>query len=216
MILTDFEKRIYNCYLKNFRSNLPYKPRKNFDDLDKNTLAFLNKISLFLRRYNHISVDEYFYAFKDLHPNEKYPPLSFFSSRLALKHYSVYKKKQEEQNPENQFDKIKEGFKFIGMFCLENKISLEKYIHHKTGYMISWLNHYREHRINPYCLMEIGNFLSVLDSLPKDEIALFAQNLDQNLISYKTRYNQSQKTKEYVKKLTNTIRDFVKKELTKS
>ena len=215
-MITDFERRIYNCYLKNFRLNLPYTPRKKFDDLDQNTLTYLNKISLFLRRYNHISVEEYFYAFRDLHPDEKYPPLSFFTSRLALKHYSVYKKKQEEQSPEKQFDKIKEGFKFIGMFCLENKISLEKYLYHKTGYMLSWLNHYREHRINPYCLMEMGNFLSVLDSLPKDEIALFAQNLDQNLIAYKTRYNQSPKTKEYVKKLTNTIKDFVKKQLTKS
>lgn len=215
-MITDFEKRIYNCYLKNCRYNLPYQPRKNFDDLDKNTLAYLNKLSLFLKRYNHINLDDYFTAFRELHPDEKYPPLSFFVSRLALKHYSLYKKKQEDQNPEKQFDKIKEGFKFIGMFCLENKIPLEKYLYHKTGYMVSWLNHYREHRINPYCLMELGNVMGVLDSLQKDEVSLFAENLDSNLIAFKTRYNQSTKTKEYVKNLTETIKKFVKKELTKN
>ncbi len=215
-MITEFEKRIYNCYLKNFRNNLPYQPRKNFDGIDPNILAYLNKISLFLKRYNHISLDDYFVAFKDLHPEEKYPPLSFFTSRLALKHYSLYKKKQEDQSPEKQFDKIKEGFKFIGMFCLENKIPLEKYIYHKTGYMVSWLNHYREHRINPYCLMELGNFLGVLDSLQKDEVSLFAENLDSNLIAFKTRYNQSTKTKEYLKKLTESIKNFLKKELTKN
>jgi hypothetical protein len=55
------------------------------------------------------------------------------------------------------------------MFCLENKILLEDYIYHKTGYMYSWLNHYREHRINPYSLIELGDFIKVLDKIPKDE-----------------------------------------------
>lgn len=215
MNLTDTEKKIYNIYLKNSRKGQPYQPRKNFDGLDPNTISYLFRISNFLKRYHHIDWNEYFESFNFLHPNEKYPSLNYFFSRNAIKTYALYQKQKEDRDPEKQFDDIKKSVKFIAMFCLQNKIYLEDYIYHKTGYMYSWLNHYREHRVNPYSLMEIGNILSVLDKIPKDELYLFATNLQENIVAFKNRYIQSPKTQEYVKKLTATIKNFVKKELTK-
>jgi hypothetical protein len=99
------------------------------------------------------------------------------------------------------------------MFCLENNIPIEDYPKHKTGYMISWMNHYREHRINPYSLMEMKGIFEVMNSLPKDEIELFAKNLNEKLVAYKTRYLSSHKTKALVVQATNKIKNFVKKNL---
>jgi len=214
MTLTDTEKKIYNIYLKNSRKGQPYQPRKNFDDLDPNTIAYLFRIGSFLKRYHHIDWNEYFESFNSLYPNEKYPPLNYFVSRSAIKNYALYQKQKEDRDPEKQFDEIKKSMKFIAHFCLQNKIYLEDYIYHKTGYMYSWLNHYREHRINPYSLMEIGNVLLILDKVPKDELYLFATNLQENIVAFKSRYIQSPKTQNYVKKITNVIKDFVKNQLT--
>jgi hypothetical protein len=213
--ISEFEKFIYNCYLKYSRFGQPFKPRKDFDSFDRNLLAYLKKISYFLSRYTHIDVDEYFKSFCYIHPDEKYPPLDFFYTRLALKTFSLYKKQQENRDPEKQFEEIKNGFRFIGNFCIENKINIDRYLFHKTSYMYSWLNHYREHRISPYCLMELGNIIQMLDNLQKDEVSLFANNINNTFVAFKTRYMNSQKTISLVKEATQKIDNFVKKQLTK-
>jgi hypothetical protein len=215
MNLSDTEKKIYNFYLKNSRKGQPYQPRKDFDKMDANTSSYLIRIGQFLKRYNHINWNEYFEAFNVLHPNESYPSLNYFVSRNAIKNYALYQKQKEDRNPEKQFEDIKKSINFIGVFCLQNKIQLEDYLYHKTGYMYSWLNHYREHRINPYSIMELGNYLSILDRIPKDELYLFATNLHENLVAFKKRYIESPQTQSYVKKLTSAVKNFVKKELTK-
>ena len=214
MTLNDSQKQIYNFYIKHLRKGQPYQPRKNFSDVDPNTVAFLHKIETFLKRYNHINWNDYFLAFNELHPSEKYPSLNYFTTRSALKTYALFQKQKENRDPEKQLDEIKNSLRFIGMFCLENKIFIEDYIYHKTGYMYSWLNHYREHRINPYSLMELGDFIKVLDKLPKDEIYLFANNLCENLVAFKTRYQQSIKTQHLTKTATDKVKNFVKNSLT--
>jgi len=211
--ITESEKLIYNTYLRCSRFGQPVTFRKDFSDMDQNTIVNLKKISNFLTRYPHIKVMDYFYAPIGLHADDEYPKLSFFTTLAAMKNYTLFKKKQEEEDPEKQFELIKEGFKFIGMFCLENKITLEQYAKHKTGYMLSWLNHYREHRISPYCLMEINGIFSVLHELENDELELFAKNLNEKIVAFKTRYANSNKTKELVKEATIKISSFVKKNL---
>jgi hypothetical protein len=211
--LTDKEKSIYNCYLKYSRLGQPYTPRKDFSNLDKNTIVFLKKISLFLSKYPHMKTEDYFKAPIAIHPQESYPNLAFFSTLGATKLYSIFKKQQEEEDPEKQIDEIKESLRFIGMFCLENNIPIEDYPRHKTGYMISWMNHYREHRVNPYALMEMKGIFDIMQSLPKDEIELFAKNLNEKLVAYKTRYLSSPKTKNLVIEATSKIKNFVKKNL---
>lgn len=210
--ITDFEKRIYNCYLKNSRMGEPYTPRKNFSDLDPNLLVCLKKISYFLSKYNHIKMEEFFEAPVYLFKNEKYPTLSFFTGRKALKNYALYQKQKEDRNPETQFQEIKDGYRFISLFCIGSGISLSQYLTHKSGYMLSWLNHYREHKINPYCLFEIGNPISILDHVPEDELTLYAQNLYENIVAYHNRYVNSSKTKIYCKEIVKRITDFINKE----
>jgi hypothetical protein len=212
--ITDFQKKIYNCYLKNFRKGEPYKLRKDFSNVHPNVLASVHKISNFLTTYNHINVEEYFEAPHFLHPDEKYPSLNFFTSRAALKNYALYQKQKEDRNPELQFDEIKNSYRFIGMFCVGSKIELEKYLTYKAGYTYAWLNHYREHKINPYCLFELGDVFGILERVPKDELYLFAENLQTNLVAFNNRYHKSPKTKQYTKEIVTKIKEFVKKELT--
>jgi len=211
--LSDKEKQIYNCYLKYSRKGQPYTPRKNFSDIDANTFTNLKKISLILSKFNHIRIDDYFKAPYILHPEDAYPSLVSFTTLSATRNYSLFKKQQEDEDPEKQFDSIKESFRFITMFCLENKIPLEKYLSHKTGYMTSWLNHYREHRINPYGLMEMDGIFDSLSSFQKDEIELFAKNLNEKFVAYKSRYISSTPTRTLVKEATNKIKNFIKNNL---
>lgn len=211
--LSDKEKQIYNCYLKYSRKGQPYTPRKNFSDIDVNTFTNLKKISLILSKFNHIRIDDYFKAPYALHPEDAYPALVSFTTLSATRNYSLFKKQEEDEDPEKQFDSIKESFRFITMFCLENKIPLEKYLNHKTGYMTSWLNHYREHRINPYGLMEMDGIFDSLSSFQKDEIELFAKNLNEKFVAYKSRYISSTPTRTLVKEATNKIKNFIKNNL---
>ena len=192
---------------------MPYQPRKNFTDISAEMSVSLIKLESFFLKYKHIQIDEYFEAPIFLHEDEKYPPLSHFFTRSAIKTYTTYKNQKEDENPEKQFDKIKESIIFIGKFCLSNNIELKNYLTHRNSYMYSWINHYREHKINPYALMELGNFERVLFSLLEEERDIYASNLVEKLESFKVRYHNSHKTKNLVKESTKKIENFVKEYL---
>ena len=127
----------------------------------------------------------------------------------------LYKKKQEDQNPEQQTESIKNSLIFIGSFCIQKNITLSEYLLHKTGCISSWLEHYRQRKINPYSLMEIGDIISNIDNHQDDELALFSENLKEKIYSYKIRYKQSKKTIDLVKTGTDKINLFIKKRLQK-
>ncbi len=211
--MNDLQKKIYNCYLKNSRKGLPYQPRKDFTDISDEMSVSLIKLESFFLKYKHIQIDEYFEAPNFLHEDEKYPTLSHFFTRSAIKTYTTYKNQKEDENPEKQFDKIKESIIFIGKFCLSNQIELKNYLTHRNSYMYSWINHYREHKINPYALMELGNFERVLFSLLEEERDIYASNLVEKLECFKIRYHNSYKTKNLVKESTKKIENFVKEYL---
>jgi hypothetical protein len=214
-MINDFQKTIYNCYLKNLRRGQPYKLRKDFSDIDHNTIATLSKISKFLTNYPHINCEEYFASYNELHPDDKFPPLNFFYSRGAIRNFSLYQKQKQERDPERQLDEMKESMKFIGLFCIKQNIPLNQYLYHRNGCSYSWLNHYREHKINPYCLFVLGDAFSVLDSIPKDELYLFSSTLNENLLSFYRKYQNSFKTKTFLDQLHEKVKFFVEKELTK-
>jgi|688.fasta_scaffold474635_2 hypothetical protein len=213
--LEDFQKRIYNTYLKTSRKGLGIKFRKNFDNISEYHVLNLKKLSSFFKKYPHINVDEFFDAPTSVYENEPYPQLSFFNSRSAIRCYSLYKKKIEDQNPEQQSESIKNSLIFIGSFCIQNNIDISEYLNHKTGCITSWLEHYRQRKINPYSLMEIGDIISNIDKHQEDELCLFSENLKEKIHLYKIRYRKSKKTMDLVKSGTNKISFFIKKRLQK-
>lgn len=211
--MNQTHKHIYNCYLKNLRKDKPFRYRKDFSDLDEEIVLYLEKLQRFFDKYTHIKIEEFFEAPNFLHPDEKYPSLQYFISRAAIKTYKTYKSQKEDENPEKQVDTIKESLIFIGKFCLSNQIELKNYLNHKSGYMFSWINHYREHRITPYSIMELGNFENSLFSLSEEEKDIYTHNLVEKIESYKVRYHNSSKTKILVRESTKKIENFVKQHL---
>lgn len=210
-MVTKTQEYIYNTYLRYSRYGKPFQIRKDFSDLSSEVKSLLIKLENFFKKYTHIKIEEYFEAPVFLHPEEKYPFLDFFTTRAAIRIYSIYKKQKEDENPEKQFEEIKESLRFIGMFCLQNKISLHQYLTYKNGYTCSWLNHYREHKINPYSIMELDGLDKALGNILEEERELYANTLLDKFEVFRTRYHSSLKTREYVKLLTKKISDFLKK-----
>jgi len=146
-----------------------------------------------------------------LHPDEKYPPLKFFISRAAIKTYNLYHKQREDLSPENQADWIKEGLQFIATFCITNKIPLENYLSVKKDSMPVWTEHYRQHFISPYSLMELGDIN--ISALEEDERELWIPGLSQNFSSFKYRYHNSPQIKNLVKTGTSKLKTLINSHL---
>jgi hypothetical protein len=207
------EQSIYNTYLKILRADQPYQPRKNFNNLPLEVKVNLNKLNNFFNKFPHISQEDFFKAPLELHPTEKLPPLKFYTTRPAIRLYTLYHKQLQNQTPDKQLDKIKQGLHFIAKFCLHHKIPLEKYNSFKIGAMPAWMQHYREHQVNIYSLMEIIDF-NDLKKQNLDETSFWCPDLLNNINAYKTRYYNSPKTQQLVKEGTNKIKNFIKQELT--
>lgn len=210
--LTKQEQNIYNCFLKAYRMGKPFQPRKDFSKLSPTILLSLKKLSNFFTKFKHIEPQDFFEAPSILHPQEPCPPIDFFITRAAIKTYSLAAKKKIDESPEKQIDNIKDSLQFIAMFCLKNKIYLENYLKFKLSNMPIWMKHYREHHINPYSIMELGD-LDEFKLLAEDEKAIWAGDFFQKIDSFKVRYYNSPKTRFLVKEATKKIKDFLKKEL---
>jgi hypothetical protein len=211
--ITENQKKIYNIYLKNFRYKKPFQYRKDFNDISEYTILNLKKLDYFFSKFKNINIEDFFEAPNLIYENQPYPKLDYFNTRSAIRAYSISNKQKEDQNPEKQFDSIKESFLFIMKFCLEEKISIEHYINHKSGLIFSWMNHYRERKINPYSLMEMGDIIKTIDETSKDILDIFSNDLSNKIIKFKIRYNSSQKSVDFVKRGTEKIKNFIKKEL---
>lgn len=210
--LNQTEKNIYNCFLKHYRNGQPYQPRKDFSDLDSTTIVAVKRLNAFFQKFPHITYDDFFGAPRTLHPDEKCPHISFFTTRPAIRTYSLAMKKKEDESPEKQLEKIRESFHFIALFCLRNKITLNQYIKHKTHNMPTWMQHYREHHVNPYALLGLSDFNN-FGMLEEDQRKLWSGDFFEKIGSYKSRLHSSDKTKTFVHQALKKVEDFLKKEL---
>lgn len=210
--LNQIEKNIYNCYLKHYRNGQPFQPRKDFSDLDSSTIVSLKRLSAFFSKFPHITYDEFFGSPRILHPDENCPHISFFTTRPAIKAYSLAMKKKEDESPEKQIEKIRESFHFIALFCLKNRIPLNQYIKHKTYSMPTWMQHYREHHVNPYALLGLSDFNNY-GMLEEDQRKLWSGDFFEKINTYKTRLFSSDKTKTFVNQAIKKVEDFLKKDL---
>ena len=191
---------------------MPYQPRKDFSNISPTIIVQLRKLNSFFCQFPHITVEDFFGAPRELHPDENCPPLQFFITRPAIRAYSLVMKKREDNSPEKQLDKIKDSFHFIAMFCLKNHIQLDQYLNHKTKSMPTWMQHYREHHVNPYALLELGN-IDRFRTMNEEELVFWSGDFFDKIDTYKTRYFTSDRTKALVKEAVRKIKEFLKKEL---
>lgn len=210
------QEKLYNTFLKYQRYGEPYTERKNFDNLKEETKNIIVRLTDFFERFPQIDIVDFFYAPISVHPDEKYPYLDFFLGRPAIKVYNIYKKKKEAESPESQLDEIKKSLHFIGMFCLKNKIDVDKYIFHKEGHQFSWMKHYREFNVNAFALLEFKDINQTISTLEEDIRELYINDLADKLEIFKVRYYRSPITKKLVQDGLKKISDFVKNNLQKS
>jgi len=212
-VITEFDKRIYNTFLKTSRANnkLPFKYRKNFDKIDDKVFICVKKLSSFFKRYPHIKLEEFFNAPYSLYPDEKYFPLDFYITLKATKAYTLLQKKLVTLDPDSpeQLNNIKQSLLFIRKFCSDRKLPVHDYINHKIGNEYSFLIHLKEHNVNVYTLLGFSSFEKNLKSRDS-EVAKFiiGEDIYNNIQNFRTKLYNSQKALKLVelgiKKILNS------------
>ena len=214
--MTEQEKHIYNNYLIVTRSKQgkPFKVRKDFDKFEENKCySYVKRLCSFFNRYPHIKVKEFFEAPYEIYSDTQHVSIDYYLTRAAIKAYSLYQKKIQDLSPDHQIESIRSSLQHIGSFCMRNNLTLEQYVHHKTGCIYTWMLHYREHQINIYSLFEMGDILSIVSNTPTDERELLTDDLSKVITTFKTRYTTSSTAKQFVKEGTNRLKRFLKESL---
>jgi hypothetical protein len=184
-MVSEQEKQIYNSYLLSTRSakGQPTKFRKDFSKIKDEDFVTLKKLSAFLRKHNHINYKDWFNAPFAVYSKDEYFDLKFFTTRKALKCYSIYMKEREVSNPDSgeNIEVLKDGFRYIAKFCIQNDITIDEYRTHYTNNMPTCLLHLQEHRLNFYILhaLDVEHTIKaiekdVLEFIVKDFYTIFA------------------------------------------
>ena len=203
-MLSDFEQRIYNEYLKTSRQakSQPYRLRKNFDDIPSDVLVYLKRISNILRKFPSIHVNDYFKAPYSIYGTEEYFDLKYFTSQKAIKAYTLYVQKEPDFDPdsEDMLLKVLDSLKFLKDFLSTNNISLQQYPSHMTNEMKSFILHWKERKIHPYVLIELPNALYYIRHEDQELLKfMFGENVYENIQLYTNRYFSSKKLKVLIK-----------------
>lgn len=211
--VTPQEKRIYNTYLYISRTmrKKPFSPRKDFEDFRESDHFHLKRIVTFLNKFSHIHAENYFKAPYVLYEDTEYFNLDFFSGMPAVKTYTMYMKTIQEKEPDSneQLEFIQSSLKFIGSFCVRNKLILEQYPEHKTGITYDWMKHVKNHEVSIYSLMEFPQIFKIISEVSKDEQQLFLGDLGERFYAFKDRYMKSENAKYLVQQGIKKIKTII-------
>lgn len=218
-MLTELEKRIYNSYLIASRTakKQPFKLRQNFDSIDDQTYVVLKKLGIFFEKNNNIKQVDFFNAPFSYYGADNFFDLSFFLTPKAIKCYSLYVKKKETQDPDNE-DTIlnaKDCCMFIYRYCAENKITLDEYktVIHGTTPLI--LQHLRDHKINFYTLHGLESDKTIRQVEP-DLLEFFISNFQSLLNETRINFQQSTRLKKIIRESLSIIENKLLKNKTNS
>lgn len=216
-LLTELEKLLFNKHLAVSRSerNKPFRIRKDFTGIvntDKH--KFLKRISTLFQKHPEINPDTFFKAPYKLYPDVEYFGLDYFSTMRAVKAYTTYKKQIFLQDPDSQLEQVKDSLKFIAHFCIENNLYFHQYPYHRTTDLFTWMQHYKQNKINAYSVMEFPNIFSSVKSLAEDIQKIFVSEFVEQFQNLYTSYNKSQELKPYIQKAIPVLSNFVERQLT--
>jgi hypothetical protein len=198
--LTDFEKHIYNTYLKVSRSRkgLPFKYRKDFSYLQDIYVNNLKKLSIFFAKFSHINLEDFIRAPYEVYSDQEHFELDYYVTLKATKAYTLFIKKREALDPDNeeQLHNIINSLKFITAFCKEQQIDIVDYIEHRTGNSASYILHLREHRVNVYSLFGFSAFERNIRSSDIELLNfVLGEDFLNNLSRYRLKFFASKKAK---------------------
>lgn len=215
-MITDYEKKIYNTYLRITRSikNLPFTLRKDFDTLDATSRVAIHRIGSLLSRYPHITPDEYFTAPYKVYPSKEHFDIEFFAGQGAIHAFTIYRKQIQEAHVDSDesLKFIADSLKFIGSFCAKKHIQLNDYPTFKSGVTYDWMKHIKQYNISVYSLMEFSGINDIIANTPEDEKQLFLGDVGSRFLTFKVKYTQSQYAKPLVIEGLKKVELIIKKD----
>ncbi len=98
--MTEFEKRIYNCWLATTRSNTgkPFKLRKKWDGfVDKPEYMHIKKLANMFKVYKNIDIDEWFAAPYNIYSEKIQYDLKYYTLMRNYNTYRLYRQKKDSR-----------------------------------------------------------------------------------------------------------------------
>lgn len=88
MSLTEFQKQIYNIYLKVLAKNSGrgYRARQNFDNLSNEAILAVKKLEILFQKHPELDIQQFFQS-GFTYRNEKYVPIDYYSTYKAIVAY---------------------------------------------------------------------------------------------------------------------------------
>lgn len=213
--ITPSEQQIYNKFHAVTRTCMdkPFKLRKDFTDFPEKfpeKIFYLKKLSLFFKRFQHISPDEFFKAPFDIYPDDNNFDLKFYTSQRALKVYTMYIQKREMKSPDSddQLVNIKKSLEYILKFCNLNKIKIHEYTHHVTGNIPTFVQHMKECNVSVYVMFGFPDFEPILMAADKDHVKFMIGDILMSLPKYRTLFASSSLAKKFVKSGIGRIKEL--------
>lgn len=207
-MISKKEEQIYNSHLYTSRSvrNKPTRLRSNFARLADKDVIYLKKLSKFFYNYNHINLQDWFIApYKVYNDSEAYYDLHFYTTRKALKCYTMYMKQQEIEDPDSDdaIHRMKECLAFVYRYCAENNLTLDQYKQSNVENLPTIIVHLKEHKINFYTLhlLEVDSIIkgvetAILNFIVSDFWNIYSQTrtkfVNSNKLKQKTRKAKKQ------------------------
>lgn len=195
--------------------NKPFKLKRDFADIvNSDKHKFLKRISVLFQKHPDINPDIFFRAPYRLYTDVAYFGLDYFSTMRAVKAYTTYKKQLFLQDPDSQIEDVKQSLKFIANFCIESRIHFHQYPYHRSSDLFTWMQHYKQNKINVYSVMEFTNIFSSVKSLAEDVQRFFVSEFVEQFQSLHALYSKSVELKPYIQKAVPVLSHFVERQLT--
>ena len=209
-MLSNFEKLIYNKYLKYSRRGEGYKPRQNFDNFKEEDKTILQKLAYMFNTYKNIDIDIFLSAPFEIYESENYIPLQFFCTQRAKKCYTVYKQQKELTNIDGEvhIQKIKDSLKFVYNFCKDHNKNITDYLTIENQSFPTFLQHLKEGDIDIYVIFGFENYQAIIDAVPVDIVMLMFEDLYAELERCYHRYAISKRCKMVIKEGITKLSKF--------
>lgn len=210
MHITAKERSIYNSFLIASRTakNKPFKLRQDFTKIDPTTELTLKKLSLFFTENSSITPTDFFIAPYKCYGPESYFDIQFFTTRKAIKCFSLYCKQRETQDPDNieTVEYAKKCCSFIYKFCTENKITLSEYKTLINGTTPIILQHLRDHKINFYTIHGL-NVDRVINQVESELLDFFIKDFHKTINETRMLFQQSKRLKVVIREAFKIIEE---------
>lgn len=194
MHLSDFEKSIYNEYLRAQRKGKPFTPRKQFDDLKEQHVVALKQLASFFTSLSNVKPRDFFNAgFVD----SDFQTLEFFKTMKAIKLYNLYIADQLNKVDEDwTIDFVKSSMLFIYSFCKNNNIALKDYLNANAPAGFPWfIVHLKDLKICIFALLAFQGFETKLLQCSTDAQQILGDDFLREMPKHRTNFFASKKCK---------------------